>query len=338
MRTMVAGWFSFKNMGTTAGDLISLDLACKWLDRVGHAYDVALAPPFAGGVDWRTVDPAAYSHFVFVCGPFPDIAATRQLLRRFNHCRLVGLNLSMMEPLEAWNPFDAVIERDSSSYSRPDLTFLSDRARVPVVGVMLVHPQPEYKDRGRHDAANAIINQLVASREMATVAIDTCLDSGGNPLRSPAEVESLIARMDVIVTTRLHGTVFALKNGVPAIAVDPIAGGAKIRRQAETIGWPAMFCVDDLRLESLQEAFDYCLTEGARRKAKECSERAMKMVESARDRFIEVMNSPDLVSARSVSLDGVSEEHRPEPASPAASPITFWQKAKYALEKRISGR
>ncbi|MFP5264108.1 MAG: polysaccharide pyruvyl transferase family protein [Blastocatellia bacterium] len=338
MRTMVAGWFSFKNMGTTAGDLISLELACRWLDRAGHAYDVALAPPFEGGVDWRAVDPAAYSHFVFVCGPFPDMMVTRRLLSRFNHCRLVGLNLSMIEPLEAWNPFDALIERDSSSCSRPDMTFLSDQARVPVVGIVLVHPQPEYKDRGRHDAANAIINQLVASRAMAAVNIDTCLDSGGNPLRSPAEVESLIARMDVVVTTRLHGTVFALKNGVPAIAVDPIAGGAKVRRQAETIGWPAIFCVDDLRLESLQEAFDYCLTEAARLKAKECGGRAAKIVEGARDRFIEAMNSPGTASARTVSFDEPLEENRAELARDAAGPVGFWQKAKFVLERRIGGR
>src|SRR5215218_3850756 len=124
MRTMVAGWFSFEKKGATAGDLISLDLACEWLRRAGHTYDVALAPPFAGGVDWRTVDPETYSHLVFVCGPFPNRTSGRQILRRFTHCRLVGLNLSMIEPLDAWNPFDIIIERDSSYFSRPDITFL----------------------------------------------------------------------------------------------------------------------------------------------------------------------------------------------------------------------
>jgi Polysaccharide pyruvyl transferase len=338
MRTMVAGWFSFKGMGTTAGDLLSLDLACEWLERAGHAYDVALVPPFAGGVDWRSVDPAAYSHFVFVCGPFPDIMPARQLLRRFNHCRLVGLNLSMIEPLDRWNPFDVVIERDSSSYARPDITFLSAQARAPVVGIVLVHPQPEYKDRGRHDLANRVIDQLVASRKMASVIIDTCLDSGGNTLRNPAEVESLIARMDVVVTTRLHGTVFALKNGVPAIAVDPIAGGAKIRRQAETIGWPIVFDVDGLTVETLQEAFDYCLTDSARRVAKECSERAMRVVESARDEFIHVMNSPDVVSARSVRFDEACEQHPSEPTRPVVGPISLWRRAMPALRRRLARR
>jgi polysaccharide pyruvyl transferase WcaK-like protein len=106
---------------------------------------------------------------------------------------------------------------------------------------------------------------------MAAVTIDTCLHSEDNYLRSAAEVESLIARLVVVVTTRLHGTIFALKNGVPAIAVDPISGGAKSRREAETIDWPVLFCVDDLKLKDLQQAFESCLTEDARRKAKECS-------------------------------------------------------------------
>ena len=49
-------------------------------------------------------------------------------------------------------------------------------------------------------------------------------------LRTAEEVESLIARMDVVLTTRLHGLVLALKHGVPVVAIDPIAGGAKLRR------------------------------------------------------------------------------------------------------------
>jgi hypothetical protein len=53
MKTLVAGWFSFEQMGATAGDLMARDLACDWLERAGHSYDVALAPPFSGGVDWR---------------------------------------------------------------------------------------------------------------------------------------------------------------------------------------------------------------------------------------------------------------------------------------------
>ena len=50
----------------------------------------------------------------------------------------------------------------------------------------------------------------------------------------------MIARSDVVVTTRLHGLVLALKNGVPALAVDPVAGGAKVAAQAAAWGWPVL--------------------------------------------------------------------------------------------------
>ena len=50
----------------------------------------------------------------------------------------------------------------------------------------------------------------------------------------------MIGRADVVVTTRLHGLVLALKQGVPALAVDPVAGGAKVAAQAAVWGWPVL--------------------------------------------------------------------------------------------------
>ena len=289
MKTLVAGWFSFEQMGATAGDLLARDLVCKWLRQAGHPYEVALAPPFSGGVDWRSVDPAAYSHVVFVCGPFGNGKPITEFLSRFASTRLIGLNVSMLESLETWNPFELLLERDSPSGARPDISFLSPQARVPVVGVVLVHPQSEYRAQGMHQVADEAVRRLVASREMSVVTIDTRLDTNNTGLRTPGEVESLIARMDVVVTTRLHGMVLALKNGVAALAIDPIAGGAKIRRQAETIGWPVWFTVDRLTDGAVQEAFDRCLTEGARAKAKACSARAARAVEAIRDTFVSAL-------------------------------------------------
>lgn len=286
MMVLVAGWFSFEQMGATAGDLLARDLVCQWLECAGLSYDIALAPPFSGGVDWRSVDPGKYSHVVFVCGPFGNGPPITEFLPRFAGCRLIGVDLSMLDPLETWNPFDLLLERDSSVTSRPDITFLSRQAHAPIVGVILVHPQAEYKGKAMHRLANDAIERLIASREMSAVSIDTQLDTNKTGLRSPAEVESLIARMDVVVTTRLHGTVLALKNGIPVVAVDPIAGGAKIRRQAETIGWPVLFTADALSDEELQRAFDYCLTADARAKAKECCERAVRMLKGVQDDFI----------------------------------------------------
>ena len=46
MKALVAGWFSFEDMGATAGDLLARDMACEWLNHAGYTYDVALALPF----------------------------------------------------------------------------------------------------------------------------------------------------------------------------------------------------------------------------------------------------------------------------------------------------
>jgi hypothetical protein len=287
VKALVTGWFSFEQMGATAGDLLARDVACEWLERAGYPYDIALAPPFHDGVNWRFVDPKAYSHVVFVCGPFGNGEPITEFLERFDGCRLVGLNLTMLESLDSWNPFDLLFERDSSATSHPDISFLSrQQAPVPVVGVVLIDSQPEYKERDAHEVANNAIYRLVASREMSAVAIDTRLDVNKTGLRTASEVESLIARMDVVLTTRLHGTVLALKNGVPAVVVDPVARGGKVQRQAQTISWPLVLAADDLTDEALQQAFDYCLTEDARVKARECRGRAISMAQRVRDEFI----------------------------------------------------
>jgi hypothetical protein len=290
VKTLVAGWFSFEQMGATAGDLLVRDLVCEWLGRAGCPYDVALAPPFSGGFDWRTIDPKRYSQVVFVCGPFGNGWPVADFLHRFRACRLIGLNLSMIESLEIWNPFHFLLERDSSAGTRPDLAFLAPTKLVPVVGVVLAHAQTEYPG-GMHQVANEALKRLVAARELSAVPIDTRLDINSTGLRTPAEVESLIARMDVVLTTRLHGTVLALKNGVPAIAIDPFAGGAKIRRQAETIGWPLIFTAEKVTDAALQQAFDYCLTEEARAQARACSQQARRVAQATRDEFIRILAS-----------------------------------------------
>jgi hypothetical protein len=284
MRALVAGWFSFEEMGATAGDLLARDLACGWLEGAGVEYDVALAPPFAGGVGWREVDPSRYSHVVFVCGPFGNGWPVTDFLARFAGSKLVGLNVSILESLDRWNPFDALFERDSSDAARPDVSFLSTAPLVPVVGVVLVHPQGEYED-GMHDVAVQAIRRLVGSRELAAIEIDTRLDVNEHGLRTPAEVESLIARMDAVVTTRLHGLVLALKNGVPALAVDPIKGGAKVKRQAETIGWSTCLTADALADTELERALDWCLTESAREEARACAVRAQEMLRNLPTEF-----------------------------------------------------
>jgi hypothetical protein len=275
MKILLAGWFSFDEMGATAGDLLARDQVADWLRAAGIRFDIATAPPFSPGVDWRQIDPAVYSHVIFVCGPFGNCWPVTDFLARFARSRLVGVNLSLIQTLEEWDPFDLLLERDSSRQSRPDIVFLSDCPKVPVVGIVLVHRQGEYGDnRANHVGAHAAIERLLDSREVARVRVDTRLDRNAAGLRTPCEVESILARTDVVITTRLHGLVLALKNGIPALAVDPIAGGAKLRRQAEAISWPAILTSETLTDGKLAAMFDWCLTGEAHTIALRCRQLA----------------------------------------------------------------
>jgi hypothetical protein len=289
--TLVTGAFSFLGGAPTAGDLLAKDLACEWLRRAGHSYDVALTDPFVGGVDWQTVEPERYTHVLYVCGPFFRNDTVVGLLARFSHCLFSGLNVSMMESLDSWNPFHVLLERDSSANARPDLTFLSTEPLAPLVAVVPVEPEPEHGYRGMHDHANASIRRLLASRPLAIVEIDTRLDKNVTGLRNPAEVEALISRMDVVITTRLHGMVLALKNGVPALAIDPHEGGAKVKRQAETTGWPIVFTGDTVTDDALRQALAYCLTADARRQARACAQFCIRSLATVRDDFITAMST-----------------------------------------------
>src|SRR5688572_1915241 len=125
MKVLVMGWFSFHNAHATAGDVLARDVVCRWLTEGNYSFDVAVDPPFTDGIDWRSTRPEDYTHIVFVCGPWQRGKLEDRLLQHFAGRRFIGVDLSMLLPLDEWNPFDALFERDSSANARPDIVFLS---------------------------------------------------------------------------------------------------------------------------------------------------------------------------------------------------------------------
>ena len=318
LRALVAGWFSFAEGHATAGDVLAADVACDWLRAAGFEVDVAMVAPVGSGCDWRSADPAHYSHVVFVCGPFQRGELETEFLFRFGRCNLIGLDLSMMEPLRDWNPFDFLIERDSDRAAHPDISFASRSARVPVVGICRVEPH----EGASVAEADAVIDRLVASGGMVAIDIDTRLDANGTGLRNAAEVESLLARMDAVVTTRLHGLVLALKNGVPVVAVDAVRGGAKVRRQAQILQWPVVFTLDEATDAALRAGLDYCVSEPARERAQSSRALAAVLVDGMRGEFMRALTDPaQLESAR---------RRREEPLVSVV--ITCYNQARYLAE------
>jgi len=294
-KALVMGHFS------TVGDIECLQIVSRWLDQLGIPYDVApyletIRMAISGACDPRRVDPLTYSHLLVVCGPcWKDLFYRRQEidLAWFNHCIRIGINLTMIDPLEDWNPFDFLIERDSDRTSRPDLTFLETTPEVPVVGRCLIHKQKEFGERQRIKSAIQRINDLIDRRGLAVIDIDTRwppnLNTAGH--KNPAQIAAIMKRIDVLLTNRLHGLVFAVKSGVPAIAVDSIAGGGKVTAQARAIGWPMVVEAEKATPEWMECALDWCLTIEAKEMVKACRENILEPLRAIEEDFFAAMTS-----------------------------------------------
>lgn len=293
-KALVLGFLS------TVGDLEVLHEVEAHLARNRLPYSVAAfsAKVGRGNPDWvdaRSVAASEYSHLIVVCGPFFQemYARERDLFARFEHCTWIGVNLSMIAPLADLNPFDALIERDSERVARPDLSFLQVQQRVPVVGLCLATKQGEYGDRQQHAQAEAKLRALIDRSGVAVVNLDTRWPASRNDqgTANPGQFESLCARVDVMLTTRLHGMVLSLKNGTPVIAVDAIAGGDKLTTQARLLDWPEIFAASDVTPAALDQALERCLLPEARSKAQQCAQRAaagLGFVGAAFDRALAV--------------------------------------------------
>jgi hypothetical protein len=294
-RALVIGHFS------TIGDIESLDYVRGVLDAAGIACDIApYSQKYVDVIDGATVisrvDPADFTHLIAVCGPFwPELLDKRGIsLERFAHCTRIGVNLTMVLPLEEWNPFHVLIERDSTRMTRPDITFLQPTERVPVVGLCTIARQREYGDRQQHGDALRLMQEVIDARGLAAIAIDTRWPKSRNSgaLGSPSQVMAVIERVDVLLTNRLHGMVYALKAGVPALAIDPVRGGDKVVAQARVLGWPAITTVEDASSEKIAELLDWCLSPDGRAAATEVAERARTLLRPVGEQLRDALFMP----------------------------------------------
>jgi len=265
-RILLTGWFSFEEGEATAGDVLALRRVEEVLRREAMDYDVAWSSGFrSSALHLDDVQPTAYSHLVFVCGPLHG-SPVEELHRRFAHCVRIAVGTSVLDTADpAVTGFHRVLPRDApAARPVPDLAARAPtEPATPVVGVILTHGQHEYGALRRHGEAAETVTQWLAGKDCARVELETRLDNHDWRLcATPAQFESALARMDLVVTDRLHGLVLALRDGVPALAVDPVAGGAKLTAQADACGWPALVPADRLSTRRLDHWWQWCLTSG----------------------------------------------------------------------------
>ena len=273
VRVLVTGWPSFLHGEATAGDVLAMEAVRRAVAVVGIPCDLAWSPVFRPGD--RTLDdarPECYSHLVFTCGPAYGAPVAR-LHERYRRCYRIAVGVSVPDPVSpAVTGFHALIPRDAPGHpARADLSTAVPVSKVPVAAVILANEQPEYAGRGRHAQLTAELAEWLASLDCARIPVDTRIAPGSwlSPA-SPAQVESVIARTDVVITTRLHGLVLALKNGVPALAVNPVTGGAKVASQAAAWGWPVLLPGSGepaLDRAELGRRWEWCRSPAARARA-----------------------------------------------------------------------
>jgi hypothetical protein len=250
MRILLTGWFGFTHGEATAGDVLAADAVAHTLDGAGIPYDTAWSPAFRPGeLTLDGADPSAYSHLVFACGPLHSRPPNPlgALHRRFARCRRIAVGVSVLDPDDpAVTGFDVLLPRDGPGRDPvPDLALSAPRPPlaepVPLIGVILTEGQGEYGPRRRHDHVNAALGRWLGGLDAARLPLDTRLDTRDWRLPAlPHQLDAVLGRLDVVVTTRLHGLALALRAGVPALAVDPVTGGGKVTAQARALDWPAV--------------------------------------------------------------------------------------------------
>lgn len=281
---------------TTVGDTECLDIVCNWLDEISVPYDIA---PFfekvtrlmKGTLDIRQVDASRYTHLVMICGPVweAQLEKLRFPMESFAACIRIGINLTMVDSVNQWNPFDVLLERDSDRATRPDLSLFSEPVTTPVVGRCLVQRQSSYRGRERHDAAEDCIERLIRRHGFAVIDIDTVWTRKDNPIQTPEQLVSVLGRVDMLLTNRLHGMVFALKAGVPVLALDAITGTAKVTQQSAALGWPGCLPIDEATDERVDELVGWCLSDEAKTKAQACRSTALPQLEKLKTDFLDAV-------------------------------------------------
>ncbi|MEH3156981.1 MAG: polysaccharide pyruvyl transferase family protein [Gordonia paraffinivorans] len=295
-RVLLCGWASLDDGEATVGDVATLEAMSSAFARADVLHDVAWSSNFSprpghphavASVDH--VDPVVYTDVVFVCGPCAGRQITR-LHMRFAHCRRIAVGVSVVDRhSDAVRGFDAVIARDGTDDPpRADLSFAVRGTDVPVVGLCLAPGQAEYGDRRRHDRAHALIVDWLGGIDCAVEHLDTRLDTATPArLRTVDHFDSRMARVDLVVTTRLHGLVRALCDGVPAVAVDPVRGGAKVTAQCAAVSWPALLQADDLSAARLTAWYRWCQTLGARRQVRQSAREGAVAAAAAIDAVVD---------------------------------------------------
>ena len=280
---ILVSWYgSFPAMGTI-GDLLAVRSVVSRLVAAGldvtHASAHGIEIPGSLRVELAEAAPNNFGALLFVCGPIiRDHAQTQALFAQFAALRKIGVGVSLFPPSHRNydNPFDLVLAREGRSPRYEDVAIAAPldpdvRARTNsqfTVGVVLRGTQSEYEPRQCFAERTAEIvdeaaRTIAARRNGRVVNIENHLHRSGLPA---ASIEAQYAACDLVLTSRFHGAMLALRHDVPFVAIDQIEGGAKVRGLLASTGWPCVFEAEATDGAAIAVACEHALTSRMRQR------------------------------------------------------------------------
>lgn len=276
-KILVMWWGAIPGGGETAGDLISVVNVLKGLKSASIEVDISSIYPYPvlgeNFVDWQTVNPASYTTLLFVCGPIIGNDYVRHLISRFAFCKKIAIGVSILPETSEryYNPFDVVFERDGLVKQNKnrffDLTLaLLEDSCIPKemnnekekIGICLRKKQREYGvENCLSEKIDDILEAVLAKSNYEIVEIDTRLNDS---CRDPIQIYEKFSTCRLIITTRLHGSLFCIGNLIPFIAIDQIKGGAKLSSVMKNTGWKYSFLAENITEKNLKIFIEELLT------------------------------------------------------------------------------
>jgi hypothetical protein len=287
-RKMLVAWYGSFFQNGTVGDYLAVNSLTRFLEENNFEFDCASYKAFEGlkgkTLTLDEIIPEQYDVIIFCCGPIlknhPHLS---NLFEKFKHAYKIGISVSLLpqDHFNYYNPFDYVLARENNEINYEDIAVLAvstfekkrhKRGRI-TVGLALRNEQFEYGvENCKYIEANGYIKKLAdkltekkeakvnrlhdvfrdpnkAIQQENIIEIENHLERSH---RTPSEIEGLYNECDIILTTRFHGSILALRNNIPFIAIDQIENGAKVYGLVSQTGYPFVWKINDVSYEKLE--------------------------------------------------------------------------------------